>query len=83
MEHGRSDGQQKWKMKRSQRKWVEAMEAVKAMKLPMVHLLTSAPGIQKKLTPPTSNPSHGSLSDSEEYQHSSCGSVEDQHFLSE
>ena len=33
MEHGKSDGQQKWKMKRSQRKWVEAMEPVKAMKL--------------------------------------------------
>ena len=38
MEHGRSDGQQKWKLKKSQRKWVEAMEALKAMKL---HISTS------------------------------------------
>ena len=38
MEHGRSDSKQKWKMNRSQRKWVETMEAVKAMKL---HISTS------------------------------------------
>lgn len=33
MADGRSDGKQKWKRKRSQRKWVEAMKAAKEAKL--------------------------------------------------